>query len=198
MLEILDKKLKNSIGVEKKKKQIILTHTKRNANEYLLSLRYRYNKKYNKLPHYIITKEGLILQTMEDEEYGMFFNNKTFDKQSIIICLENLGWLEKQPLKNHYINWIGSIYKENVFDKKWRDYFFWEPYTQIQIEKTAELCRSLTEKFEIDPICIGHNTKTNKLENFSGIITRSNIDQDSTDLSPAFDFEYFIKLLENE
>jgi len=198
MLEILDKKLKNQIGVEKKKTQIILTHTKRNADEYLTSLRYRYNKKYNKLPHYIITREGLILQIMEDEEYGKYFNNKTFDKQSIVISLENLGWLEKQPLKNYYINWIGSIYNENVFDKKWRDYFFWEPYTQIQIEKTAELCKKLIEKFDIEPVCLGHNTKTNKLETFSGIITRSNIDQDSTDLSPAFDFEYFIKLLEDE
>lgn len=198
MLEILDKKIKNSVGVEKKKTQIILTHTKRNADEYLTSLRYRYNKKYNKLPHYIITREGHILQTMEDDEYGRFFNNKTFDKQSIIVCLENLGWVEKEPLKNHYINWIGSIYKENVFDKKWRDYFFWEPYTQIQMEKAAELCKKLLEKFDIEPVCLGHNTKTNKLETFSGIITRSNIDQDSTDLSPAFDFEYFIKLLEDE
>jgi N-acetyl-anhydromuramyl-L-alanine amidase AmpD len=135
---------------------------------------------------------------MEDEGYGKYFNNKTFDKQSIVISLENLGWLEKQPLKNYYINWIGSIYNENVFDKKWRDYFFWEPYTQIQIEKTAELCKKLIEKFDIEPVCLGHNTKTNKLETFSGIITRSNIDQDSTDLSPAFDFEYFIKLLEDE
>lgn len=198
MLEILDKKIKNSVGVEKKKTQIILTHTKRNADEYLTSLRYRYNKKYNKIPHYIITREGHILQTMEDDEYGRFFNNKTFDKQSIIVCLENLGWVEKEPLKNHYINWIGSIYKENVFDKKWRDYFFWEPYTQIQMEKAAELCKKLLEKFDIEPVCLGHNTKTNKLETFSGIITRSNIDQDSTDLSPAFDFEYFIKLLEDE
>jgi N-acetyl-anhydromuramyl-L-alanine amidase AmpD len=198
MLEILDKKTKNSLGVEKNKKQIILTHTKRNINEYLSALRYRYDKKYTKLPHYIITREGIILQIMGDEEFGNYLNNPTFDKQSIIICLENLGWLEKQPLKNHYINWIGSIYKKNVFDRKWRDYFFWEPYTEIQLEKTVELCVNLTEKFKIEPICIGHNTKTSRLEGFNGILSRSNIDQDSTDLSPAFDFEYFIKLLEDE
>ena len=66
------------------------------------------------------------------------------------------------------------------------------------MDKTAELCIKLSEKFKIEPICIGHNTKTNRLETFSGIITKSNIDEESTDLSPAFDFEYFIKQLDNE
>jgi N-acetyl-anhydromuramyl-L-alanine amidase AmpD len=198
MSEILDKKINNHLGVEKNKIQIVLTHTSRNADEYLTSLRNRYNKKYNKLPHYIITREGIILQTMDDENYSKMLNNSIYDKQSIIISLENLGWLEKQPLKNHHINWLGSIYKEKVFSKKWRDYFFWEPYTQIQLDKTAELCIKLSEKFNIEPICIGHNTKTNRLETFSGIITKSNIDEESTDLSPAFDFEYFIKQLDNE
>jgi N-acetyl-anhydromuramyl-L-alanine amidase AmpD len=198
MLEILDKKLENYVGIETKKTQIILTHTSRTAHEYIVGLKYRYNKKYNKIPHYVITKEGLVLQTLDDEKYTKFFNQPTFDKQSIIICLENLGWLEKQPLKNHYINWIGNIYKEKVFDKKWRDYFFWQPYPKIQMDKTAELCLKLVEKFNIEPVCIGHNTKTNRMENFNGILTRSNIDLDSTDVSPAFDFEYFIKKLENE
>jgi len=149
MSEILDKKINNHLGVEKNKIQIVLTHTSRNADEYLTSLRNRYNKKYNKLPHYIITREGIILQTMDDENYGKMLNNSIYDKQSIIISLENLGWLEKQPLKNHHINWLGSIYKEKVFSKKWRDYFFWEPYTQIQLDKTAELCIKLSEKFKI-------------------------------------------------
>ena len=125
-------------------------------------------------------------------------NNSKHDKQSIIISLENLGWLEKEPLKNYHINWIGSIYKEKVLDKKWRDYFFWEPYTKIQLDKTAELCKKLSKEHPINLTCIGHNTKTNRMETFNGILTRSNIDDDSTDVSPAFDFEYFIKKLENE
>ena len=46
MSEILDKKINNHLGVEKNKIQIVLTHTSRNADEYLTSLRNRYNKKY--------------------------------------------------------------------------------------------------------------------------------------------------------
>lgn len=198
MIDIIEKKIEHFVGVEKNKTQIILSHTSRNVEEYLTSLKYRHNKKYDKIPHFIITREGKILQTLDTEKYSKFLNDIKYDKQSIIICLENLGWLEKEPLKNYHINWIGSIYKEKVLDKKWRDYFFWEPYTKIQLEKTAELCKKLAKEHSINLTCIGHNTKTSRMETFNGILTRSNIDDDSTDVSPAFDFEYFIKQLENE
>jgi len=198
MIDIIEKKIDHFVGIENKKTQIILTHTSRNVKEYLTSLKYRHNKKYNKVPHFIITREGRILQTLDTEKYSKFLNDIKYDRQSIIICLENLGWLEKEPLKNYHINWIGSIYKEKVLDKKWRDYFFWEPYTKIQLEKTAELCKKLSNEYSINLTCIGHNTKTSRMETFNGILTRSNIDDDSTDVSPAFDFEYFIKQLENE
>lgn len=198
MIDIIEKKIEHFVGIENKKTQIILTHTSRNVKEYLTSLKYRHNKKYNKVPHFIITREGKILQTLDTEKYSKFLNDIKYDRQSIIICLENLGWLEKEPLKNYHINWIGSIYKEKVLDKKWRDYFFWEPYTKIQLEKTAELCKKLSNEYSINLTCIGHNTKTSRMETFNGILTKSNIDDDSTDVSPAFDFEYFIKQLENE
>ena len=198
MINIIEKKIEHFVGIENKKTQIILTHTSRNVKEYLTSLKYRYNKKYDKIPHFIITRDGKIIQTLDTEKYSKFLNNSKHDKQSIIISLENLGWLEKEPLKNYHINWIGSIYKEKVLDKKWRDYFFWEPYTKIQLDKTAELCKKLSKEHPINLTCIGHNTKTNRMETFNGILTRSNIDDDSTDVSPAFDFEYFIKKLENE
>lgn len=198
MIEIIEKKIESFVGIEPNKTQIILSHTSRNVEEYITSLKYRHNKKYNKLPHFIITRDGKILQTLDTEKYSKFLNDPKYDKQSIIICLENLGWLEKEPLKNYHINWIGSIYKEKVLDKKWRDYFFWEPYTKIQLEKTAELCKKLSKEHSINLTCIGHNTKTSRMDTFNGILTRSNIDDDSTDVSPAFDFEYFIKQLENE
>ena len=109
-----------------------------------------------------------------------------------------MGWLEKQPLKNYYINWIGNIYKEKVVDRKWRDYFIWQPYTQLQTDKTAELCIELSKKFKINLNCVGHNTKVKGVESFLGILTKSNFDEFSTDLSPAFDFDYFEKKLKNE
>ena len=118
------------------------------------------------------------------------------NKNSIIISLENLGWLEKEPLKDQHINWIGNIYKGNIIEKKWRDYFFWHPYSDIQLTVCAELCKMLTEKFSIDKKCIGHNTKVDGVQKYNGIITRSNLDSEYTDVSPAFDFEMFINEIE--
>ena len=182
----------------KKKKQIILCHTSREVEEYLASLKFRYNGKFDRIPNYVITKDGRILQLLSDISHTNYFNNENINRNSIIICLENLGWLEKKPLTNSYINWKGSIYNEQVYEKKWRDYFFWEPYTTSQIESTADLCNQLNKTLRIDNRCIGHNTKVVGIENFEGIVTKSNFDSDFTDLSPSFNFETFRKLLKNE
>lgn len=185
-------------GKQKKKKQIILCHTSREVEEYLTSLKFRYNGKFDRIPNYVITKDGKILQLLSDISHTNYFNNENINRNSIIICLENLGWLEKKPLTNSYINWKGSIYNEQVYEKKWRDYFFWEPYTTSQIESTADLCNQLNKTLRIDNRCIGHNTKVVGIENFEGIVTKSNFDSDFTDLSPSFNFETFRKLLKNE
>lgn len=187
-----------SIGKNKKKQQIILAHTSRNLNSYLLSLKYRFNGKYKKIPNYVITKEGKVLQLLKPQEYCSYFNDNNIDKNSIIIVLDNLGWLEKEPLKEYYVNWIGDIYKGKVFEKKWRDYFFWEPYTQEQISSTVDLIKSLLKDLEIKNNIIGHNTKINGIEKYEGVVTRSNYNIEYTDLSPAFDFEEFLKKIENE
>lgn len=197
-MDIIEKKIERGFGSNKKKNQIILTHTSRDIEEYLVSLKTRLNGKYKKIPHYLISREGRIIQLLKDEECPKFFYNDGLNKKSIIICLENLGWLEKRPLKNYYINWIGNIYKQKVVDRKWRDYFVWHPYTDEQIDKTAELCQELSKKHKINLNCVGHNTKVKGVESYLGILTKSNFDEFSTDLSPAFNFDYFIKKLKNE
>ena len=185
-------------GKQKKKKQIILCHTSREVKEYLTSLKLRYNGKFDKIPNYIITREGKILQLLSDDSHTNFFQESNINRNSIIICLENLGWLEKKPLTNYYINWKGSIYNQQVYEKKWRDYFFWQPYTDLQIKSTADLCNQLISNYKIDKRCIGHNVKFDGISMFEGIVTRSNFDSNFTDLNPSFNFETFRKFLENE
>ena len=143
MIDIINYGNFKPLGKQKKKHQIILSHTSRNVENYLQSIKYRYNGKYHKIPNYIITKEGKILKLLEDIEYSKFFNEDKINRNSVIIVLENLGWIQKEPLKDYYVNWIGDIYKGNVHEKKWRDYFFWEPYTEKQIDSTVILCKML-------------------------------------------------------
>ena len=187
-----------SIGKHKKKTQIILVHTSRNHQDYLKSLIYRFNGKNPKLPHYLINREGKTYQILSNNEYSKYFSDENLNKYSIIICLENLGWLEKEPLSNQYVNWIGDIYNGFVYEKKWRDYFFWQPYTEEQINSTVELTKKIFEGTSIKKSVIGHNTKINGIEKFEGVVTRSNYDSESTDVNPSFDFEIFLKKIENE
>jgi len=184
------------LGVNENKRQIILIHSGRPSDEYLTSLKYRLNGNYEKIPNYFIDKDGKILQLLPKEETSKIFNISVVDKNAIVICLENLGWLEKEPLKNSYINWIGNIYNGKVFERKWRDFFIWQPYTDIQIDKTVELVKEICEKNQIPLKFVGHNTKISSPKSYTGVLTRSNYDVNKTDLSPAFDFDLFSKKLE--
>jgi hypothetical protein len=56
----------------------------------------------------------------------------------------------------------------------------------------------LIDSLRIEKRCIGHNTKVEGAENYEGIITRSNLSSTHTELNPSFNFEKFIKNIENE
>ena len=186
------------VGKQKKKHQIILTHTSRNINDYFQSLKFRFNGDFKRIPNYIIPREGKIIQLLGNTEHSEYFKDSNINRNSIIISLENLGWLQKEPLTDHYINWIGDIYKGNVFEKKWRDYFFWQPYTQEQVQSVYSLCDKLLKEMKIKPQTVEHNTKILGIEKYVGIVSKSNFDTIYTDLSPAFNFNELLKNIENE
>lgn len=198
MSNFIEKLSNNFVGTHQDKKQIILTHTSRDVEEYLMSLKYRMNGKFTRIPHYIIAKDGSVIQTLSEEHYSDFFHYPQINEESIIISLENLGWLEKVPLKDQYTNWIGNIYKGSAYEKKWRDYFLWEPYTEIQMQSAAELCIKLVTEHKIEKKCIGHNTKIDNVDKLGGIVSRSNFETIYTDVSPAFNFEKFTTYIKNE
>lgn len=191
-LQVRNKKLSD------KKNMIVLCHSYRNMDDYITSLKYRYNGYYDKIPNYLIDVNGKISKLMEDLEYTNFFNDELLNKKTIVIVLENLGWLNKEPLTNAYSNWIGDIYNGVVTDKKWREYFFWQKYTEEQVVSTGNLCKKLLEELGIEKNIIKHNTKINGIEKIQGVVSRSNIFTDCTDLNPSFDYELMSKIIEND
>jgi N-acetyl-anhydromuramyl-L-alanine amidase AmpD len=185
-------------GKNSNKKQIILTHTSRNITDFITGLKNRYNGKYTKIPHYIINRDGEIFQLMEHNSYNEYMDTASVNRNGIVISLENLGWLRKNPLSGNYINWIGETYKGNIFEKRWRGYTFWQPYTDKQTKSLIKLTNYLCEKTDIPKNCIGHNVKVDKIENFNGIVSMSNFHSDKTDMNPAFNFDIFINKIEDE
>jgi len=187
------------IGESQVKKQIILCETKRNIRNFLYSLKYRYNGNNKFLPNYIISRSGEIYEVMKPLSYSKFMNNKTIDQNSIIICLENLGWLEKNPLENTYVNWIGDIYKEEAFEKRWRDKIYWQPYDKPkQINNLSKLLIELCEKYNIPKICTETNVIQIGVENFKGVVSKSSFNMKNKDLNPSFNFKLLEKLLKND
>jgi len=64
--------------------------------------------------------------------------------------------------------------------------------------KYDRLPNYVCEEFKIPKKFIGHNTKLNGVEKFNGIINRSNLSEDYTDLSPAFNFVYLLENFNDE
>lgn len=189
----------NPVGESKSKKQIILCETKRDVKNYIYSLKYRYNGKNKYLPNYVISKDGEIYEIIKPLFYSKFMNNSKIDKNAIIICLENLGWLEKNPLENTYLNWIGDIYKEEVFEKRWRDKFYWHPYNnEKQIINLSKLIKTLCKDYDIPLVCTESNVFLNDAKQFKGVISKSSFDVRYKDLNPSFDFKLLEKLLKND
>ena len=198
MLDFIEHDGFNFINADEVKNKIVLTHTSRNLSDYLISLKNRkYGQNY-KIPHYIIGREGLIHKLVDERKTTNYLSNLELNKESVVVSLENLGWLEKEPLKKHYLNWIGDIYKGDVFEKKWRDRYYWEPYKEKQIFSLLKVLNYLTEKMNIQFNVVEHNTLIKEINKYKGVVTRSNFSDKFTDLNPSFNFERILKKIENE
>ena len=180
------------------KKQIILSHTSRPMQFYKNSLKYRLDGEYTKIPTYIISKKGKIIKNFSGGNYSDYIGMEKIDKQSINICLENLGWLKYNQLNDVYANWIGDIYKGEVYQKRWRDRTYWSNYPDEQLKSCSQLIVELCLNFNIPLNVLGHNVKLDGVIDFSGIICRSNYNEFWTDLSPSFNFEKLKKYINEE
>ena len=82
MLDIIKYGNFKSVGKQKKKRQIILCHTSREVEEYLTSLNFRYNSKYDRIPNYVVTRTGKVLQLLSDVSHSNFFIEENLNRNS--------------------------------------------------------------------------------------------------------------------
>lgn len=191
-VEYLDKKKLKIQKRKTKKSQILLFDTQRRYDEYIGKLKYRYNGNYKDIPHYVITKLGRIYNVFDTEYSSITFNNE-FDKKFIKIALENLGWLNKNTITGVLNNWIGDIYRGEPYVKNWRNKFYWDTYTSLQVESLKELCNQLCDKHDIPKITVPSNGFIENINTFRGISCKSNFSNIYTDINPSFKFDGFFK-----
>jgi hypothetical protein len=187
----------NYTKIESIKKQIVIGNTNNHDMKHYIGWVNRYNGKYKKTAAFTIDTDGIIYKHFEPRYQSEYFNDLEQNNKSIVILLENDGWLTKDAEKNSFLSWLGYIYKEqDVFEKKWRAHSYWAQYRKEQIDSALNLVKELCNEFYIPLTAMTHNVKMNDLEDYNGILYKSNIEMYYTDLSPAFDFEYFINNIE--
>ena len=178
-----------------KKTQIMLGNTGRVLSDYSKGVTLRQNGNYKRIPHYTISQEGDIKELLNPKYTSELFGYSSIDNQIISVLLENVGWVAPKNRPTGLCDWLGNIYKGEVFEKKWRDKFFWAVYPPKQVTTLCNLLVLLCERYDINRNFIGHNVRVEGVEKYEGVVNRSNYSDYFTDLSPAFNFEKIKEIL---
>lgn len=190
-IETIDKSKLNVHKRKTKKSQIFLFDTKRRSDDYLNKLRYRKNGHYEDVPHFLITKLGTIYQLFDSNHSSETFKNPKIDTKMVKIALENLGWLHKNTITGVLNNWIGDPYRGEPHIRNWRNYYFWDKYTDSQMESLSKLCDFLCDKHDIYKQTVPSQGFMENVSNFKGIVCKSNFSNIYTDINPSFNFKVF-------
>jgi len=183
----------NIIHRKTKKTQIFLYDTNRKFDDYINKLKYRKNGKYSEIPHFIVTKLGEVYQIFDTNYYSKTFYEPQVDKQFIKIAIENLGWLNKNTITGFLNNWIGDPYRAEPYIRSWRYHFYWDKYTDMQMESISELCNLICNKHKIPNNIVPSQGFIEKVIKFNGVVCKSNYSNIYTDINPSFNFRLIFK-----
>lgn len=169
-------------------KQILLCSTKRSRKDFFNTIKFRHNGEYKKIPNYFIEKNGKVHHLNENDVTPYYLSG--YRKEGVtVICLENRGWLKRRSNDGKFVDWLGDIYNSKVHEKKWRGKLFWDEYSDKHMKATIKLIKEVCHKNKIPNNFIGHNVLVEGIENFKGIVSRSNYNEYWTDVNPSFNFE---------
>jgi len=181
------------------KTQIILGSTNRYDNFYYLNQKSKIGGGSKDSNAYTISREGIIYEHFDPKYYTDFMGDKSIDKGSISVMLENMGGLTYNFLTDTYRNWENKDCDDNLkYEKRSKGFQYWESYTEKQIKSTFDLSRYLLDEFSIENSCIGNNkiVASDSIEFFNGVVCRSNYSVDYLDLNDSFDFRELMNVIE--
>jgi N-acetyl-anhydromuramyl-L-alanine amidase AmpD len=192
-VSLIDSKHLNVSKRKHKKTQIFLYDTQRRTEDFISKIKFRRNGKFDDIPHFIITKIGTIIQLFDTNHSSVTFGQSNLDNKLIKIAIENLGWLNKNTITGFLNNWIGDPYRAEPYIRGWRDRYFWDRYSEQQMESLNELCDHLCEKHNIPKQVVPSQGYLENVSKFSGIVCKSNYSNIYTDINPSFNFKIFLK-----
>ncbi len=180
------------------KTEIVIGKSLRKDNNHILRLQHKNIGNSKEWNTFTISRDGTIYQHYDDKYYSDFLPNKETNKKSISIVLENMGALLVNESKT-YVNYLNEIcLDENVGEKTWGGYEFWEKFNEKQINGLVSLCKKLCEEHNIPNECISFHHYNEDIGKFKGITFKSNHIENSSDVNPLFDIQNFVELLSND
>lgn len=188
-VEDLDKKKLNIYRRKTKKKQILLYDTQRRFDDFIKKIKYRKNGNYDDIPHFVVTKFGVIYQLFDTNYSSTTFKDPEMDKKIIKIAIENLGWLNKNTINGVLNNWIGDPYRSDPYIRNWRGHYFWDRYTEDQDTSLSRLCEMLCEGHNIPKQIIQSQGFLENTHKFNGVVSKSNFSNIYTDINPSFNYK---------
>jgi len=184
----------NYYSQNQKKKQIIIDISLRKDNYHLIRLQHSKLGKTKNWPCYSINRKGNIFQHFNNNFYSDYIGDKQIDKKIIPIVLENMGFLYN--VENNYFNSINETCNEkNVINIDWLDINFWEKFSGVQLKNTGLLCKKICEEHNISKNCVTFFHYHENINNFEGIVFKSNFFENSMNFNPSFDIEKFNEYL---
>ena len=191
-VETIDKDSLNHPKRTYKKKQILLYDTKRRIDDFVNKIKYRQNGQYEDIPHFIVSKMGDIYTILDPKYPSKTFGIDNIDRKQIKIAVENLGWLNKNTITGYFSNWIGDPHRSDPFVRSWRDRFYWDRYSDSQMESLYKLCSVICDTYDIERKVVPSNGFIENVDKFRGIVCKSNFSNIYTDINPSFNFKIFI------
>ena len=180
------------------KTQLVLGTSLRKNDYHITRLKNKEFGKTKKWNMFTVSREGTVYQHFNDTYYSDFLGNKDGDRQTISIIVENMGYLLKTA-EGEYLNWLNEQSdKENVLEKKWLSYKYWEKIQSKQMEASLELCEVMCEKHHIPKVCVDFQNYHKDIHKFRGIVFRSNYLPDTNDLNPQFEPAILNEMLRNK
>lgn len=187
---------KQYIPIECIKKQIVIGNTWNNNMRHVIGWNKRNNGQYKKTAAFTIDAAGVVYKHFEPTYQSKYFSTLEQNTKSIVILLENEGWVTRNLPDERFYNWKGNIYNGIVVGKVWKGQNKWAAYTQEQMDVCVELVDSLCDEFFIPKTVIGHNTKIEDTSGYNGVLYKSNLEKHFYDVSPAWNCQEFKNKLE--
>jgi hypothetical protein len=190
-VESLNEQKLNVVRKVSKKKQILIYDTQRRIEDFVNKLKYRKNGEYDDIPHFIVCKNGNVIEIFNTKYSSKTFDEPNLDKSQIKIAIENLGWLTKNNINGTMTNWCGDIHrgdKTNYHTKMWRNYMYWDVYTEEQYNSLSLLCNELCEKHKIRKEIVSSQSYSTLASKFDGVVCKSNFSDIYIHINPSFKF----------